>query len=302
MTLQQLRYVVEIADKGSMNEAAKCLYMAQPTLSGTIRELENEIGFLLFIRTNKGTRLTPEGVEFLAYSKQVLNQADALEERFLNRKKAKQKLSISSQHYTFVAQAFISLIRETDPSLYNFSLKEKGTAEIIEDIKAYRSEIGIMYINKFNEKMMNRYLKENHLTFVPLYEAKPHVFISSKSQLAKKKSVTLKDLEEYIYLYFDQKDTDPVYFSEEILSTMEHSRKIAVSDRATIFNLLSSLDSYTITTGRISRELNGDDLAILPLEVEEIMRVGYISLENSVLSPLAELYLKKLTEILKSTT
>lgn len=299
MTLQQLRYVAEIADKGSMNEAAKSLYMAQPTLSGTIRELENEIGFPVFIRTNKGTRLTPEGVEFLAYSKQVLNQADTLEERFLNRKKAKQKLSISSQHYTFVAQAFISLIRETDPSLYNFSLKEKGTAEIIEDIKAYRSEIGIMYINKFNEKMMSRYLKENHLTFVPLYEAKPHVFVSAKSKLAKKKSVCLTDLEDYIYLYFDQKDTDPVYFSEEILSTMEHSRKIAVSDRATIFNLLSSLDSYTITTGRISRELNGDDLAILPLEVEELMRVGYISLENSILSPLADLYLKKLTEILK---
>ena len=274
--------------------------MAQPTLSGTIRELENEVGFAIFIRSNKGTRLTPEGVEFLAYSKQVLNQADALEERFLNRKTAKKNLSISSQHYTFVAQAFISLIKEVDPSLYNFSLKEKGTAEIIEDIKAYRSEIGVIYVNKFNEKMMNRYLKENHLTFVPLYEAKPHVFISAKSKLANNKSITLKDLEDYIYLYFDQKDTDPVYFSEEILSTREHSRRIAVSDRATIFNLLSSLDSYTITTGIISRELNGNDLAIIPLEVEEIMRVGYVKLENSILSPLAELYLKKLSKILKN--
>ncbi|MEG0804785.1 MAG: LysR family transcriptional regulator [Lachnospiraceae bacterium] len=298
MTLQQLKYVAEIADKGSMNEAAKGLYITQPTLSGTVRELEQELGFTVFIRSNKGTMLTPDGVEFLSYARQVLEHADILEERYYSKHPQKKTLFISSQHYTFAADAFIAMVKELDASLYNFALKEKRTAEIIEDIKSFQSEIGILYVNKFNEKMMARYLKENHLKFVAIFEAKPHVFVCKKNPLAVKRSVTLEDLKDETYLYFDQRDTDPVYFSEEILSTIEHRKKIAVSDRATMFNLLTGLNGYTMTTGIVSSVLNGSEVIAIPLEVDETMTIGYVSLENSVLSPLAELYVNKVKEIL----
>lgn len=300
MTLQQLRYVAEIADKGSMNEAAKSLYITQPTLSGTVRELETELGFTIFLRSNKGTMLTPDGVEFLSYARQVLEQANLLEERYYDKRPKKKTLSISSQHYTFVPDAFIDMVKELDPTTYNFALKEKRTEEIIEDIKSFRSEIGVIYINKFNEKMMNRYLKENHMKFVPIYDAKPHIFVSAASKLAQQKIVTLKELEDYTYLYFDQRDTDPAYFSEEVLSTLDHPRKIAVSDRATIFNLLTALDGYTITTGIVSPVLNGSNVVAVPLDADEVMTIGYISLENSTLSPLAQVYVEKMTKILNN--
>lgn len=291
MTLQQLKYVIEVADKGSMSEAAKNLFVSQPSLSNSIKELENEIHVNIFVRSNKGIKVSQEGREFLGYARQVIEQSNLLEERYCGQRNVKKKFCISTQHYSFAVNAFVDLIKEYGGREYDFILRETKTYEIIDDVKSLRSEIGIIYINDFNEKVMNKLIKENNLQFEVLFEAEPHVFISSKNPLSKKKEVILEDLEEYPYLSFEQGEYNSFYFSEEILSTIEHKKSIKVSDRATLFNLLIGLNGYTICSGIISEELNGKDIISVPLKVEDKMRIGLLTHKNVVHSYLGEIYI-----------
>lgn len=294
MTLQQLKYVITVADSGSMNEAAKKLYISQPSLSKAIQELEKEIGISIFFRNNKGIIISKEGLEFLGYARQVLEQAELLEEKYLGIKPQKIKFSVSTQHYSFAVNAFVDLIKEYGINEYDFSLRETRTYEIIEDVKNLISEIGILYINEFNEKVIKKLINESELEFHELFIAKPHVFICSGNPLSKKSFVTLEDLEEYPYLSFEQGEYNSFYFSEEILSTLEHKKSIKVSDRATLFNLLIGLNGYTISTGVISEELNGKDILSVPLKVNEYIKVGYICHKNITTSKLGEVYIEKL--------
>lgn len=299
MTLQQLKYVIETADKGSMSEAAKSLFVAQPSLSNAIKELENEIHLTIFMRSNKGIIISPEGREFLGYARQVIEQSSLLEERYLGTKPMKPKFSVSTQHYSFAVNAFVDLIKKCGSDEYKFTLRETKTYEIIEDVKNLQSEIGILYLNDYNEKVISKLLKENEINFELLFIAKPHIFISSSNPLSEEKKVKLKDLEDYPYLSFEQGQNNAFYFSEEILSTIEHKKWIEVSDRATLFNLLIGLNGYTISSGIISRELNGENILSVPLDVKDSMKIGIITNKSVIRSPLCEVYIeciKKYTE------
>jgi DNA-binding transcriptional LysR family regulator len=300
MTLQQLKYAIEIADKGSFNEAAKSLYITQPSLSSAIKDLEKDINISIFTRTNKGINISVEGTEFLSYARQVVEQAELLEMRYKNAKPSKQHFAVSTQHYAFAVNAFVDLIKENGIHEYEFTLRETKTYEIIDDVRNLRSEIGILYINDFNEKIIHKFLKENNLIFHKLFTAKPHVFISTKNPLAKKVSVELCDLEDYPCLSFEQGEYNSFYFSEEILSTLSHKKSIKVSDRATLFNLLIGLNGYTISTGIISAELNGSDIIAVPLNVNEEIHVGYIVHKSLSLSGLGEVYVTALKNIAKN--
>ncbi|HEX3076835.1 MAG TPA: LysR family transcriptional regulator [Lachnospiraceae bacterium] len=294
MTLQQLKYVIMVAKKGTISEAAKALYISQPSLTNAIKELENELKITIFNRTNKGIVISLQGEEFLGYARQVVEQLGLLEEKYLSEKPVKQHFAVSTQHYSFAVNAFVDLIKEYSADEYDFTLRETRTYEIIEDVKNLKSEIGILYLNEFNEKVLRKLLKENELYFEVLFEASPHVFISSKNPLAQKEIVTLKDLEEYPHLSFEQGEYNSFYFSEEILSTLERKQTIKVSDRATLFNLLIGLNGYTISTGIISEELNGKDIVALKLDVDETIQVGTIRHKNIVTSKLGERYLEAL--------
>ncbi|MGN0162398.1 MAG: LysR family transcriptional regulator [Candidatus Ornithomonoglobus sp.] len=296
MTLQQLRYIITITEKGSISEAAKSLFISQPSLSNAVKELEKELNITIFTRTNKGIALSQHGEEFLGYARQVIEQTELLEEHFLNTKQRKQKFSVSTQHYSFAVNAFVDLIEVYGTEEYDFTLRETRTHEIIEDVKQMRSEIGILYLNEFNEKVLNKLISENELEFHELFTAKPHIFISSKNPLADKEIVTLADLEPYPFLSFEQGEYNSFYFSEEILSTVQRRKNIKVSDRATLFNLLIGLNGYTICTGIIDEELNGKNIISLPLDVKEKMRVGYIKNKNIVQSRLGEIYINSLKE------
>ena len=296
MTLQQLHYVEEIAEKGSMNEAAKSLYVSQPTLSATIRDLEKELGFTLFVRTNRGMILSVEGLEFLSYARAILDQERALQKRYFSEKEQKAMLSISCQHYGFVTESFLRMMGETNPESYDFTIKEERTEAIIADIKGFRSEIGIIYIDTKTEKMMRRYLKENHMEFIAICEAKPHVLLKKSDSLAGRESLTLDELEDYTYLYFDQMGTDPLYFSEEIVSSLGRKKKIGVSDRATIFCLLNALKAYTVTTGMACKGSVEGSVVAIPLQSDISMHVGYIKLENMQLTMNAQHFIEKIKE------
>ncbi len=291
LTLQQLKYVVTVAEKGTISEAAKELFIAQPSLTNAIKELENEIQISIFTRTNKGIIISNKGDEFLAYARQVLEQANLLEEKFLNVKKQSPIFSVSAQHYSFVVNAFVDVIREFDGEQYDFTLRETQTHEIIEDVSKLKSEIGILYTSSKNEEVIMKIIKQKGLVFEKLFHAKPHVFISAKHPLANQESIGLKELEDYPYLSFEQGDYNSFYFSEEILSTLDRNKNIKVRDRATLFNLAIGLNGYTVSTGVISKELNGEHIIARPLEVEETICVGIITQKNMPLSRYGKTYI-----------
>ncbi|MBM4761781.1 LysR family transcriptional regulator [Bacillus sp. B15-48] len=295
MTLQQLKYVIEVARSRSINRAAQNLFISQPSLSNALKELEKELGITIFSRTNKGIIITPEGSEFLGYARQVLEQAELLENHYSNAQSPQHHFSVSTQHYAFAVSAFVRLLEEYDREEYEFTLRETKTYEIIDDVKNLRSEIGILYMSEFNKKVIQKFLREGSLKFHELFEAKPHVFISSTNPLVNQDFVTLDDLLPYPYLSFEQGDYNSFYFSEEILSTLSRPKNIRVSDRATLFNLLIGLNGYTISTGVISQELNSDIVAV-PLKIDEVITVGYITHKNVTNSSLANIYIQYLKE------
>ncbi len=297
MTLQQLKYFIETVNFGSINRAAESLFIAQPSLSKALRDLETEIGHELLIRTPRGIALTIDGAEFLGYARQVVEQAALLEQRWLNMKPSRRLCSISTQHYAFAVNAFVNMVKKTDAEEYEYTLREARTFEIVEDVKNLRSELGILYINNFNRQVIEKLLRENNLTFHPLFTAEPHVFISSANPLAKKQYVTLEDLADYPRLSFEQGDYNSFYFSEEILSTEYAKKDIRVGDRATIFNLMIGLNGYTISTGIVSADLNGDNIMAVPLRVDDEIEVGWISHKDIQLTRQAAMYLEELKAV-----
>ena len=294
MKLQQLKYVITIADTRSMNEAAKQLFIAQPSLSGAVKEIEKELGFDIFVRTNRGVEITKEGAEFIAYAKQVMEQVDNLERRFFTTETEASILSVSEQHYAFAVAAMIDYINEQDMDSYDFSMRECQTSEVIDDVKNLRSEIGLLSTNNFNSKVMMRFLKDNRMDFIPLFDSEPCVFLPKNHPLAGEKSLKLADLADYPYLCYQQKSTDSLYFSEEIMSKIDHKKRIIVNDRATIFNMLVGLNGYTIGTGMTCTRLNVKAIISLPLKKKKKITIGYIKLKNTVLSKQANDYIEKL--------
>ncbi|MBR5916466.1 MAG: LysR family transcriptional regulator [Lachnospiraceae bacterium] len=281
MTLKQLRYVVTVAETGNITEASKRLFIAQPSLTASIQELEKEYGIIIFLRNKKGIQITKEGEEFLGYARQVLDQTNLIEERYTGKTVGKNKFCVSAQHYSFAVEAFVELLKKYGGEKYEFHMRETQTYEIIEDVAHLKSEVGILYLNKFNETVIRKTLKDNNLVFEPLFRAKPHVFIGKASPLAKKRKISTDDLKPYPRLSYEQGSHNSFYFSEEILSTLDCDKEIVVCDRASLFNMLLGLNGYTICSGVISEELNGPDIIPKPLDVDDYMEIGYI-LPNSV--------------------
>lgn len=298
MTLQQLRYVTMVAETGTITEAANRLYISQPSLTNAIHELEKEMNIVIFNRTNKGISLSREGEDFLGYARQILEQAAILEDKYKGNGGGKKQYCVSTQHYSFAVNAFVDLIKEYGQDEYDFSLRETQTYEIIEDVARLQSEIGILFLNDFNEAVINKILKSYDLEFHQLYVAKPHVFISRKHPLAGKDRIINEELEEYPYLSFEQGEHNSFYFSEEVFAAVERKKNIRVRDRATLFNLLIGLNGYTVCSGVIDKKLNGKDIIAVPLADENDMRIGYITHRKGMLSRLGNTYLEAIKKYL----
>lgn len=298
MTLQQLKYIVAIVDCGSISEAAKRLYISQPSLSSAVKEIEEEFGIEIFVRSPKGITLTNEGIEFLSYARQVVEQAELMEQRYLNKQPARKLCSISTQHYAFAVQAFVALLQELDENEYECTLRETRTYEIIEDVRNLRSEVGVLYLSEFNRKVIAKLLRDNGLKFHPLFTAEPHVFISVRHPLAKRDMIDIEDLDDYPCLVFEQGEYNSFYFAEEILSTRSYRKKILVSDRATLFNLLAGLNGYTISSGVLNADVYGGLIKPVRLKTDESMTIGYIVNQKASLSRLGQRYVEKLKDVI----
>ncbi len=304
MTLQQILYVLTISEYGSMNKAADVLYISQPTLTSSVRELENEIGIHIFTRTGKGTVPTGEGEDFLIYARQLYQQYELLRDKFSKSSNIKRKFGVSSQHYSFAVKAFVETAKQFDMQKYEFAMREEKTMDVINDVSNLKSEIGVLFINEFNKKVIDKILCDNEIAFHPLIDCTAYVYIWKNHPLAKNKSIRFQQLAPYPCLSFEQGEKGSFYFSEEILSSNEYPKIIKATDRSTMLNLMVGLNGYTLCSGIICEELNGSDYIAVPFDSDnenqnQIMKIGYITKKNMPLSPIGEIYVKELSEYLK---
>lgn len=294
MTLQQLRYVIEVAKTGSMNVAAKQLFVSQPSLSMAIRELENDVHISIFERTTKGVVITAEGEEFLGYARQIINQVELLEDKYIEAGQIKKKFGVSAQHYSFAVKAFVEMVKGFDMDKYEFAIREARTHDVIHDVVTGKSEIGILYTNEFNEKVLNKIFKDNQLEFVHLFTCQGYAYLWKNHPLAGKKVIALEELQDYPCLSFEQGDNNSFYFAEEILSTYDFKKTIKSNDRATNLNLMVGLNAFTLCSGIICEELNGSDYIAVKLAEEVTMDIGYIKRAHMNMSEIGELYIEEI--------
>ena len=294
MTLQQLKYVVTVANEGTMSEAAKKLYISQPSLSGTIKELEKELDMQLFVRSNRGIDVTSYGEEFLGYARQLLQQYRLLEDRFINAEEHKVKFSVAMQHYTFAVQAFVNTAKQFDMGKYEFALHETTTKDVINRVSRLNSQVGVLYVNEFNGKVMEKLFREEDVEFVPLFECPIYVYLSADHPLAKNDVITFEELSSYPCLAFDQGENNSFYFSEEVLSAYDYKQKIHVNDRATMLNMMVGFHGYTLCSGIICEDLNGSSYTAIPFDCKDKMTIGYIKKKNMSLDRLGITYVEEL--------
>ena len=299
MKLQQLKYVIQVAESGSLTAAAGRLFIAQPSLSKAVSELEREMDITIFTRSRTGVVPTEEGMRFLSRARQVVEQAELLESEYKGTDRPRRVFGISTQHYAFVVNAFVSLVREFDQNRYEFSLRETSTAGIIDDVRVQRSELGVLYRCDFNGSVITNAVKSADLHFEPLFCASPHVFVSRDNPLAARPSVTLTDLAPYPRLSYDQGIRNSLYFAEELHIAEAVDKSIVVTDRATLFNLVIGLNGYTISSGILSEDLNGSQIVSIPLESSEHMELGYVKRADRPLSSIAERYLQLLRDYVR---
>ena len=294
MTIQFLKYIVSVAEIGSITEAARQLHISQPSLSAAIKEAESEVGFSIFTRSRAGISLTKEGVEFLGYARQVIQEMNLLEDRFITNQPEKPRFCVSTQHYTFTANAFVDMVKKYGQDRFEFILNETQTHQILEDVKNRFCDLGVLYLSGRNEAFLKKTMDEMGLVFHELFTAVPHVFLRAKHPLAERKDITLEDLKPYPRLNFLQGNYESADFSEEPFSTENSDKIIRVSDRAAIVNLMVGLDGYTISSGIFPRYLQGKSIVAVPLRTKETMRIGYVLCRGQNLSEMGKIYIAAL--------
>ena len=295
MNIQQIRYVLEVASSSSMRDASTRLFISQPALSASIRELEDEIGILLFDRTNKGITLTEEGREFVDYAKKVAAQYEILEDRYLSKDSDKERFSVSTQHYNFSIKAFTDVIRRYDPEKFSFSIHETKTKDVLDDVRNLKSEVGIVSFSGANEAVLKKLFKEYQLEFTPLMKRDTYIYVWEDHKFALRKEISIEELSDYPCITFDQSDDSNIYLTEEALADYDFPKLIKSDDRATTMELIAELHGYSIGSGMLS----GDDVVLkglvsIKLKEEDPLTIGYITRKGSALSVYGQAYVEEL--------
>ena len=293
MTLQQLRYVDQVATVGSISEAARKLFVSQPTVTEAVRTLEEELRIAIFIRSAKDATVTREGEEFLASARQILDDAGRIQEKYTGKAVRRPQFAVSCQHYAFAVEAFMEVVKACTAKSYDFTLRETVTSEIIDDVARNRSEIGILYLSRRNERALMKILKKEDLSFEELLTAKPHVFIGKNHPLAKKKSISPGELDDYPYLSYEQGVENALYFAEEVMPAIDRKKNIRVRDRATMTKLMLGLNGYTVSSGARSK-MYANDIVAVPLKLDDFIRIGLVRRSGISLSTAGEIFVSNI--------
>lgn len=296
MTIQQCKYVLEILKRGSFNEAAKTLFIAQSSLSASVKALENELNIKIFERSNSGVLLTEDGAEFVRYAYYIAEQNDLVMDRYDGGTKCK-KLYIATQHYDFVADIFTKMINAITDDAYKISLKETQTYNVIKEVENGYCDIGIIAIKNTDYDIMKRFLKNRRIEFTLLIKAAPHVFVRKDHLLSEKEYVTYSELKELPFVSYEQGKHTSSFFAEEIMEETIFKRHIEISDRASLMNVLLTTDCYTIGTGIMPSVLNDGKIISIPLESEDYYNIGYILHTDRKVSDMTGNFIEMMKEI-----
>lgn len=296
VTIQQLKYIVSVVENGTITEAAKKLYISQPSLSNAIKDIEEEVGITIFIRSRAGIVVTPEGMEFVGYARQVLRQMELLEDKYISHTPGKIRFGVSSPQYVFSTNAFVDIVEEFGKKRFEFILHETTVHQILDDVKNRFSDLGIIYVSRENEQAMRKTLEENKLSFYELFTVKPQVFVRASHPLAEQSCVQLEELQRYPRINFMQGKEDHAHFSDELYGDLSNDKSIRITDTGSLVNLLLGTDAYTISNGFFPRYLQGTKIVGIPLAEDEVMSIGYILSEKQELSELGRVYIDKLKQ------
>lgn len=296
MTLQQCKYVLKIRESGTFSEAARQLFVAQSGLSNSVKALEEELKIKIFERSKNGVSLTSDGAEFISYAEQMVAQAEFILDRYGSQSE-KLRLYISTQHYDFIADIFCEFLEKCEGSHYDISLQEKMTYDVIHDVEMALSDIGIIAIKKKDMDIMMRYLQSKDVGFVELLKTPPHLFVRIAHPLAEKSNVSYDELRQYPYVCYDQGAyNDYSLFTEEMADRGMNDKRIVISDRATLMNVLLKTDCYTIGTGIMPSDLNDGKIVSIPIATDESYRVGYILKRNRVSTKMVDQFIEMLDQ------
>ena len=275
MTLQQMKYADAVATYGSISEAARRVFVTQPTLTESIRTLEEELRTAIFTRSARGITVTREGEEFLASARQILDDAARIAEKYTGKAVRRPQFSVSCQHFAFATDAFMDVVKANGADAYDFTLRETTTSEIIDDVSRHRSEIGVLYLSSRNRTPLEKIFKKEELVFEELFSANPHVFLGRKHPLARKQFSRPEELDDYPYLSYEQGMENALYFAEEVMPAIDRRKNIRVRDRATMTNLILGLDGFTVASGAHAKAYNPAIVSV-PLKLDETISVGTI--------------------------
>ena len=295
MNINQIKYVLTIAASASMREAATKLFISQPALSASVRELEDELGILIFERSNKGIMLTDAGREFVVYGKKALSQYEILEERYLAKNKDKEHFSVSTQHYNVAIRSFANVIRKYDPEKFVFSIHETKTNEVLENVRDMKSEVGVISYSGSSEGLVRKLLKEYQLEFTPLMVCETYVYMWKENPLSARSEISLKEIKDLPCITFDQSSDSKFYIPEEAMADQEFDKLVTSNDRATSIELIAELGGYSIGSGMLSNDgavLEG--LVSVKLKEEDPLTIGYITRKGSSLSQYGQDYVEEL--------
>lgn len=294
MTLQQLKYAVTVAECGTISAAEK-LFISQPSLTTAIRELESEMGVTIFSRTNRGVIVSREGEEFLGYARQILSQAQLLQERFSGREQGEKRFAVSSQHFNFTVLAFSRLVQNFRGPRYSFHFRETTTYEVLEDVSQLRSEVGILALNEDNERFLRRMFGKLGLEFTELKRVQAELFVSAEHPLAGRRFVTVEDVSPYPCITFEQGEHNGQFFFEGLSAVAAQSHKtICVRERATEYQLLRALNGFSPDVGVSA--MYREEFVSLPLEPKQFHTIGYILRRDVTPSPMTLEYIQALRE------
>lgn len=295
MTLQQLKYAVTVAECGTISAAAEKLFISQPSLTAAIRELESEMGVTIFSRTNRGVIVSREGEEFLGYARQILSQAQLLQERFSGRAQGEKRFAVSSQHFNFTVLAFSRLVQNFRGPRYSFHFRETTTYEVLEDVSQLRSEVGILALNEDNERFLRRMFGKLGLEFTELKRVQAELFVSAEHPLADRRFVTVEDVSPYPCITFEQGEHNGQFFFEGLSAVAAQSHKtICVRERATEYQLLRALNGFSPDVGVSA--MYREEFVSLPLEPKQFHTIGYILRRDVTPSPMTLEYIQALQE------
>ncbi len=297
MNLNQLKYVLEVAGSSSMREASTKLFVSQPALSSSIRDLEEELGILIFDRSNRGISLTDEGRDFIGYAKKTVGQYAILEERYLSKDSDKERFSVSTQHYNLAVKAFTNVIQKMKPEKYVFSIHETKTKEVLDDVRELKSEVGVVSFSDSNESVIKKLLRDYGLEFVPLMRRETYIYLWKDHVLANRSEVSIEEMKDYPCISFDQSSDSNFYLTEEAMADYHFDKMIKSDDRATTMEIIAELGGYSIGSGMLSKNdaiLQG--LVAVKLKEEDPLIIGYIIRKGSLLSQYGQAYIEELLQ------